>query len=161
MDRQKGFTLIELTVMLAISSVMLLLVMQIYINLNLDYARNTNRLITNADLNRAIISLQKDVIQSQEIIITANLTTLKWTDYTGNQTDHVVTYGFNGTGSTVLQRIYDGALEIVGRDITEFVFTSDNNTTNVRITSAGNPPWLPSKTIEMNIKNRGEFEVEE
>ncbi len=157
MNRQKGFTLLELVVALGISSLILLLVLQVYISLNLDYVRNVNRFTTNVDINQAITAIHQDLVVAQEISISENLTTIAWTDYTGNQTDHVVTYGFNGTGSTILQRTYDGDLQIVGRNISDLTFTSSNNTITVVITSAGTKLTQSSKTIGITVKIRGEL----
>jgi len=158
MNRQKGYTLIEAVIAVGISALFILLAAQIYINLNLDYGRNVNRLTTNSDVNQAIIAIHQDLMVAQEITITDNLTTIEWTDYTGNQTDHIVTYGFNGTGSTILQRTHDGNLEIVGRNISDLTFTSSNNTINVAISSVGTESTQSSKTVEMNIKIRGELD---
>lgn len=158
MNRQKGFTLIELLVALAISSTILLMVFQIFINLNVDYIRNVNRFMTNSDINPAITAIHRDLMVAQEISTTGNLTTIRWTDYSGNQTTHVVTYGFNETENTILERTYDNDLQIIGRHISSLTFTSDNETITAVITSVGTKSTQRSKTIEITVKTRGELE---
>ncbi|MFC2022255.1 type II secretion system protein J [Chloroflexota bacterium] len=158
MNRQKGFTIVELVVALGISGLFIMLALQIYVNLSLDHSRNVNRLTANSDINQAITAIHQDLMVAQEISITDNLTTIEWTDYTGNQTDHVVTYGFNGAGSTILQRTYDGNLQIVGRNISDLTFTSNNSTITVVITSAGTKPTQSGKTTEISVKIRGEID---
>ncbi|MFC1911762.1 type II secretion system protein J [Chloroflexota bacterium] len=162
MSQQRGFTLIELLVVLAISSVILLVVFDIMLNIQWGTGRNVNQLTINSDLGTAVTSIHQDLMVTQSTNITDNLTTLRWTDYTGNHTDHIVTYGFNGingTGPTVLWRIYDGSPEIVGRDITNLSFTSENRTIHVSITSSGVETPARSKTIEFDILKRWEVEV--
>ncbi|MFC1900011.1 type II secretion system protein J [Chloroflexota bacterium] len=156
MDNQRGFTLLELVAGLAISSIILVGATMIILSLYTEYHRDTHRLTAYSELDQAITAIHKDLMHAQEITITEELTSIGWTDYTGNQTEHTVTYAFNGTGSTVVQRTYDGELEIIGRNITDLTFETDNISITVTIASAGIEPEKPNKTVKLNVKMRGE-----
>ena len=152
----------ELIVVLAISSAVLLVALDVIFNIHLGSARNVDQLTIDSDLSPAVMAIHKDLLSAQSSNITDNLTTLRWTDYTGNTTDHTVTYGFNGfngTGPTVLWRIYDGYPEIVGRDITNLSVTSENRTIHVSITSSGAETPPRSKTMEFSILKRYEVDA--
>ncbi len=158
-NKQSGFTLIEVVVAVGISAVILMVATGVLFNLNIGFVRNINQITSDMDLQRAIDAIHPDLINAQEFEITGNETIMRWTDYTGNQTDHEVRYGFygfNGTGTMVLWRIFDGTPQIVGGNITDLLFTTDNSTTRVRITSAGLKQERGSKTIEFSVKNRKE-----
>ena len=163
MSKQRGFTLLELLVALAIVSAVILVALDVMFNIQWGSGRNVNQLTINSDLSTAVAAIHKDLLAAQSSTITDNVTTLRWTDYTGNQTDHTVTYGFNEineTGPKVLWRIYDGYPEIVGRDITNLSFTSENRTIHVSITSSGVRTPSRSKTIEFSILKRYEVDAQ-
>ena len=159
MNSQKGFTLLELLVALAISGALILVALDVLFNIQLGTTRNVNQLTINADLNTTVIAIQGDLMATQTSNITDNITTFRWTDYTGNTTSHTVSYGFygyNGTASTVLWRIYDGDPAIIGRNITDLSFTSDNSTISVNITASGVQTPPRSKTVEFSVLRRSE-----
>ena len=163
MNRQKGFTLLELLVALAISSTILILTLQIYINLLVDNGRIVNRTTAISSLDQTLAYITQDLMQTQEISSTQNSTTLRWTDFTGNQTDHVVIYDLSSPGSKILRRKYDtDPIQIVGRNVSFPIITPDvtpNFTTiTVSITSFGVKSPTVTKTLQVRIKRRGEFE---
>ena len=163
MSKQRGFTILELMIVLSISAAVMLVTLNLLFSVQWGTSRNVNQVNINSALSPAITAIYKDLFSAQSSNITEDITTLRWTDYTGNQTDHTVTYGFNelhGTGPTVLWRIYDGYPEIVARDITDLTFTSENRTIHVSITSSGEETPPRSKTIEFIILKRYEVDVQ-
>ena len=156
MESQRGYALLELVAGVAVTGIVIAGLTLIVINLYTGYQRDTHRLTAYADLDQAATAIHKDLMHAQSITITEELTTIEWTDYTGNQTDHLVTYAFNGTGSTILQRTCDGEMVIIGRNITDLTFETDNITVTATIASAGIEPNKPNKSVVLNVKMRGE-----
>ncbi len=142
---------------MAVGSVILMVTVNVFFNLQFGFNRNVNQITAESDLQGAVTAIHKDLIQAQAFDINGGVTIMTWTDNTGNRTDHEVNYGFygyNGTGSTVLWRVFDGIPQIVGRNIIYLNFTSDNVTSRVIISSAGSKQEQKSKTIEFSVTNR-------
>ena len=163
MSRQKGFTLLELLVALAISGVLLTIALSIFFELNLGTGRTSSQLTADLDVNRAAYAIQRDLTMTQTSNLTGGDPTpqssvlLSWIDYTGfesaNQTYHSSSYSSNGT---VLWRTYNGNPEIVGRNITYLGFTQDGRVINVVVTSKGMKTPERSQTLEFSVLLRAE-----
>ncbi len=161
--RQKGFTLVEILVVLAVGSVILtgalLSIQQVLVGTD----RSKSQVVALADINQAVLKIKRDLIMTQ----TANLTDgsliprssvrLSWIDYTGfssdNWTSHSSTYNLSGTN---LQRTYDGVTSIVGRHITSVGFTRNGRVISVVITATGSGSQPRSKTLEFSAYLRSE-----
>ncbi|MFC2033833.1 type II secretion system protein J [Chloroflexota bacterium] len=165
--KQKGFTLVEVLVVLAIGSTIALGILLTFTQIVIGTGRSNSQIIALTDVTQAALAIQKDLQMTQ----TSNLIDgnpapqdsilLEWTDYTAfaseNATSHSSNYTLSGT---ILQRDYDGTVSIIGRHITGLGFTQDGSIINVTITSTGTETPPRSKTLEFIIQTRPE-EIEE
>ena len=160
--KQKGFTLFELLVALAISSVILLgLVLSIH-HIVVGTDRNTSQTVALADVNQAALAIKRDLQMAQYSDLTSfpqSSALFTWTDYTsfptGNKT-HSSSYMLSGNN---LLRTYDGTQSIVGRNITSVSFSKDTQNeriVNVIITSTGPGAAKEEDTLEFSVCLRSE-----
>ncbi len=154
--RQKGFTLVEILVVMGVGSVILIGALLSIQQVLVGTGRSNSQVIAATDVNQAALRIKKDLIMAQNTDLTDNVTQsgsvlLGWTDYTGNSTGHSISYALSGIE---LQRDYDGTVSIAGRKITSISFTQDGRVVNVVITatSSGVPPR--SKTLTFNVYTR-------
>jgi len=163
MSSQKGFTLLELLVTLAIGSIVLISAVSIFFELQLGTGRASSQLIADSDVSGAALAIHRDLMMTQYTDLTdedpnpQNSATFSWIDYTGFESAepsyHSSSYSANGT---VLWRTYDGHPEIVGRNITYIGFTQEDRKINVSITSTGPRTPERSKTLEFSVLIRAE-----
>jgi len=158
--RQKGFTLVEVLVVMAVGGVILMGVVLSIHNVVWGTGRSNSQVVALADVNHATLSLKKDIQMSQSANLTdgvSSLVTLTWTDYTGFEPEdarnHSCSYVLSGTE---LRRTYDGTESIVGRHITSLGFTQDGRVINVVITATGSGFLQRSKTLEFSVYMRSE-----
>ena len=151
--RQKGFTLVELLVVMAVGGVILVGALLTIHQVMLGTGRTNSQVVALTEVNHAALQIKKDLMMTQ----TTDLTTvpqssvmLNWTDYTGfetgNQT-HSSSYVLSGTE---LLRTYDGTVSIVGRNITSLGFTQDDRVINVVITATGSGAPQRSETLKFS-----------
>lgn len=165
--RQKGFTLIEVLVVVAVGGVITLGALLTFYQIILGTGRNNSQVIAVADVNQAALAIRKDLEMTQSVNLTdGDLTPqgsvmLSWTDYTTFDSDNATFHSSNYTLSgTVLRRNYDGVVGIVGRNITYLGFTRTGRLINVVITATGTEIPPKSETLEFSVMIRYE-EVEE
>lgn len=156
--RQKGFTLVEVLVILAVGSVITLGALLTFQQIFVGTGRSNSQVIAVTDVNQAALRIKKDLIMAQNTDLTDNVTQsgsvlLGWTDYTGNSTDHSISYALSGIE---LQRDYDGTVSIIGRKITSISFTQDGRVVNVVITATSSTFPPRSKTLEFRVYKRAE-----
>lgn len=161
--RQKGFTLLELLVAIAVGTVLLTGSLLSLHQVLLGTTRSRSQVTVLADVNQAALAVKKDLFMTQ----TTNLTdgnpvpqssvTLTWVDYTGfeseNYTTHTSIYTLSGTN---LLRNYDGVTSIVGRHITSIGFTRNDRVINVIITAAVSGTQPRSETLRFTSYIRSE-----
>ncbi|MBI3040969.1 MAG: type II secretion system protein [Chloroflexi bacterium] len=159
--KQKGFTLVEVLVVLAITGVILTgAVLSIY-SVFLGTDRNNSQIVALTDIDRAVLVIKKDLMMAQETNLSstpqssANLT---WIDYTtsfesSNQSNHSSSYILSGTE---LRRTYDGTLSIIGRNITSLDFTQSGRVVTVVITATGPGVRQRSETLTFSSLIRAE-----
>ena len=142
---QKGFTLIEMLVALAVGTVILLgVVGSIFLIMRgvPDIRREVSAL---ADVERAAHWLTRDVAMGQETNLVNNDSpvaqmTVTWNDYTKaaeleEAVSHSVSYTWSSeTGE--LQRNYDGTVTIVGSYLTNVGFSRSDDSITVTLTSS-------------------------
>jgi prepilin-type N-terminal cleavage/methylation domain-containing protein len=167
MNRQKGFTLLEILLALVIGGAALTAALAVYFELMWGNGRIRGVAMSGMDANNAALAIQKDLVMTQSSNLTngdptpQSSVTFSWTDYTGfessNYSTHYSSYGLAGT---TLWRTYDGAQEIVGRKITNLGFTRQDRVINVVITSTEAGPPETDKTVEFSVLTRAE-ELEE
>ena len=163
MNRQKGFTLLELLLALVIGGAALTAALAVYFELMWGNGRIRSVALSGMDANNAALAIQKDLVMTQSSNLTdgdptpQRSVTFSWTDYTGfesaNFSTHYSSYSLAGTN---LLRTYDGAPEIVGRKITYLGFTRQDRVINVVITSTDAGPPATDKTVEFSVLTRAE-----
>ena len=167
--REKGFTLVELLVALAVGSVILTgAVLSIY-SIMVTNVRGNGQVVALTDINRAALAIKNDLLMAQTTDLvdgvpksSANLT---WYDYTSSfgsafGTDHSASYSLAGRQ---LRRTYDGTVSIVGRNVTSISFTQSVTQTGKAVTviiSTGNTTLASGiETLNFSVHLRSE-EVE-
>lgn len=161
--RQKGFTLVEVLVALAVGGVLLTGLITSIFQVTTFTDRSNSQGIALADLHLAALQIKKDLQMAQNVDLLSppSLVELGWIDYThlestDNRT-HSSVYTLSGTE---LRRTYDYTESIVGRNITSIVFTKDGRLVNVVITAVGPGIQQRSKTIEFIVHMRAEVSPE-
>lgn len=157
--RQRGFTLVELLVALAIGSVVLTGSLLTFEQVFSGTIRARNQTIAVNDVNFAAARIKRDIEMAQ----TTNLTdavpqtsvTLTWIDYSQfaseNVTPHSSTYTLSGTQ---LLRNYDGTVSIIGRNTTSIGFTLNGRVITTSITATGVSVQQRSKTLVFSMRMR-------
>ncbi len=163
--RQKGFTLIEMLVILAVGSVITTGALLTFYQVVWGTGRSNSQVIAATDVNQAALRLKKDLMMAHNTNLTENVTQsgsvlINWADLTGaNITYHSISYTLSGT---VLQRDYDDgvAVSIVGRHITYLAFTQNGRVINVAITATGTTVPQRSETLTFGVYRRSELVLE-
>jgi len=159
--RQKGFTLIEILVVMAVGGILMTgIVLSIY-NVVWGSARSNSQVVALTDVNHAAWWLKKDIMMTQNTDLTDGVpqssVTLSWTDYTGFEPEdarnHSSAYVLSGTE---LRRTYDGIVNIAGRNITSIDFTQDGRVVTVVITATGPGVSQRSETLKLIAYTRTE-----
>ena len=158
--RQKGFTLIEVLVVLAVGGVLMTgLVLSIH-NIFWGTFRSNSQVVALTDLNHAALSIKKDLMMTQNTDLTDNVSQssvwLGWTDYTSFETGNLTHSSSYALSGTELQRTYDGTVGIAGRNITSLGFTKNGRVIDVVITAAGSRVPQQSETLEFSVLIRTE-----
>ena len=153
--RQKGFTLVELLVVLAVGSVILVGSLLTINQVMLGTGRTNSQVVALTEVNRAALQIKRDLMMTQDSNLDAvprSSVTLSWIDYTNfgseNETSfHSSSYALSGTQ---LVRTYDSKESIVGRNITSVNFTQDGRVVNVVITATGSSVPQRSETLKFS-----------
>ncbi|MFH0768779.1 MAG: prepilin-type N-terminal cleavage/methylation domain-containing protein [Chloroflexota bacterium] len=164
--REKGFTLVELLVALAVSSVIVVSTGQIIHSILVTNVRGNGQVVALTDINRAVLAIRNDLLMAQSTDLvdgvpksSANLT---WFDYTSSfgtsfGTDHSASYSLVGRE---LRRNYDGVESIVGRQVISISFTQSVTSTGKAATvsiSTGNTTLSPGvETMIFSVHLRPE-----
>ncbi|MFC1874463.1 type II secretion system protein J [Chloroflexota bacterium] len=157
--RQKGFTLIEVLVVLAVGSVITMGTVLTFYQIVWGAGRSNSQIVASTDANQAALRVRKDLMMAHNTDMTDNVSQsgsvlLTWTDLTGdNYTDHSISYVLSGTE---LQRDYDGVVSITGRHITDITFIQDGRVVNVAITATGSGTPQRSVTLDFDVYKRAE-----
>jgi len=162
--RQKGFTLIEILVVMGVGSVILMAALLSVQQVIVGTDRSNSQVVALTDINQASLRIKRDLIMTQETDLTdgnpvpQSSVTLSWTDYTSfgseNQTrSHSSSYTLSGTD---LLRNYDGTVSIAGRQITSLGFTQDGRIISVVITATGPGASQRNETLKFSAFIRAE-----
>jgi len=165
--RQKGFTLVEILVTLAVGTVIIFGAMLTIQQIIVGSGRTSSGVMAAADVNQASLAIKKDLQMTESTNLTdgdpvpQSSVLFTWTNYTtfesDNSTDHASEYVLSGTR---LMRTYDGETGIAGRYVTDVGFTQEGRVINVVITSTGTRFPPRSVTLRFCVQLRKE-EVEE
>ena len=162
--RQRGFTLIEVLVTLAIGSVLLtgglLTVNQILVSTG----RSNSQVIVLDEVHRAALWIKKDIQahSSADLIdLQSGNATFSWTDQTGlepeDERSHYITYSLSDT--ELVRSTSDNITMILGRSITSVTFTNDaqdDRLVNVVITATSSTFPPRSETLTFSVYRRSE-----
>ncbi len=137
---QRGFTLLELVVGLAVAGLIMPLIASSIFQLTRGTAYITARTVSTADVANLAPWLHRDLAVAQTIVDPATQARLidcasgtqpsilaSWIDQTGwgaADPQHYAKYSIE-PGTTVLMREYDGAVGVVARHITALAFCED------------------------------------
>jgi len=170
--RQKGFTLVELLVMLAVGSVIMMGAFGALNQVVWGTSRTNSQVVVLTDVHQAALQIKKDLEMAQlgegdfpdggttVIALTpggSTAATVGWTDYTSfdseENRDHTSSYELLNDGR--LQRTYDDTTSIVGRNITSVNITQDDRVISVVITATEGDVTPRSETLEFSVYLRG------
>ncbi len=153
--RQKGFTLVELLVVLAVGSVILVGALLTIHQVILSTGRTNSQVVALTEVNRAALRIKKDLMMTQNSNLDAvpqSSVSLSWIDYTNFGSENATSFHSSGydLSGTHLVRTYDSKESIVGRNITSVNFTQDGRVVNVVITATGSSVPQRSETLEFS-----------
>jgi len=165
--RQKGFTLIEILVTLAVGGVLLIGAVTSIFQIATFTSRSNDHIVALTDVDHAALWLRQDLQMAQSTSLTdgvpvsltdENTAELNWTDYTSFVTEeetrnHTSAYALSGTE---LVRTYDNTPRIVGRHITSIEFTQSGSIISVVITATGPGAQQRSETLKFSVHLRSE-----
>ena len=165
--KQKGFTLIELLVALAVGGLVIMSALGVIYQVMWGTSRTNSQVVALTDVHQVALRLKKDIVMAQldegdfptdgTTVITLTpggpTATLGWTDYTNfdpeENKEHTSAYDLLDDG--MLQRTYDGATSIIGRNITSVNFTQDGRVINVVITATEGDVTPRNETLEFSV----------
>ena len=159
MMKQSGFTLIEVLVAVAISSVILTSALLTLTQTMQGTLSNNNKTVVLSDINNAASYIRRDIQMAQDTTLPANGTpqnsvTFDWYDFSlfvADNISHSCTYTLS---DTTLLRNYDDTMGIVGRNITNISFSQNGRFIDVSI-SANVSGWQGNgKTLRFSIYMR-------
>ena len=175
--RQKGFTLVELLVALAVGSLVIVGALGAIYQVVWGTGRTNSQVVALTDVHQAALRLKKDLVMAQlgegdfpvDGITVITLTpggpttaTLGWTDYFGDLApeERIHTSAYNLLSDGVLQRTYDydkpsEIMSIVGRNITSVDFAQDGRFIDVVITATAGDMLPRSETLKFSVYLRG------
>ena len=155
--RQKGFTFVELLLVMAIGAVLMAGMVTSIFQVSRGTVSSRDKVVALTDSDYASLWLRKDLQMVQSSDLTdgdppESSVTLYWTDFTSwaapETRDHSSHYALSGTD---LVRTYDGAASIVARNITSVGFTRDGRVITCDITTAGPGQTEGAETIEFSV----------
>ena len=166
--RQKGFTLIEVLVAMAVGGILLTGLVLAMFQVSWNNIRTTDQIVALTDVDTVALRLKKDLQMAQSTDLTdgnpvpQSSVTLSWTDFTSWATvetrDHTASYALS---DTELLRTYDfgkpsEVTSIIGRNITYIGFTRNGTAVKCVITAIGPGTSPREETIEFTVKMRTE-----
>lgn len=161
--RQKGFTLIEVLVAMAVGGILMAGVVLAIFQVSWGSLHTSDQVVALTDINYVALRIKKDLQMTQSTSLTdGGLTeetvTLGWTDYTSFESlepqDHSSTYALSGT--ELLRTDEDNIVSVVGRHITSIGFTQNGTVINCVITATGPGTSQQTETLEFSVKFRTE-----
>ena len=160
--RQKGFTLVEVLVVLAVSGVLLTGLITSIFQVSTFTDRSNSQVVALTDLNHAALSIKKDLMMTQNTDLAdgspvpQSSVWLGWTDYTSFETGNLTHSSSYVLSGTELLRTYDGTVGIAGRNITSLGFTKNGRVIDVVITATGSSDPQRSETLKFSVLIRTE-----
>jgi len=159
--RQKGFTLVELLVAVAVGGIIIWGVVTTIFQVTWGTNRTNNQVVALTNVHHAALQIKKDLQMAQNADFSGGpAVTLSWTDYTSSfetlePEDHSSGYELSGSD---LRRTYDGTTGIVGRNIISIDVTehpTNDRVIDVVITATEGDVTPRSETLEFSVYMRG------
>ncbi|HUU65209.1 MAG TPA: prepilin-type N-terminal cleavage/methylation domain-containing protein [Dehalococcoidales bacterium] len=142
--KQKGFTLIEILVVMAVGGMIMTVAMLTIYQIVWGTERSNDQVIALTDAHYAAMWLMWDLQMAQNTNLTdgdsvpKSSASLSWIDNTGfvaaNASAHSSNYTLSGTE---LLRNYDGTTKIVGRHISSVGFIQNGSVVTCNLTATG------------------------
>lgn len=162
LNKTKGFTLIELVLGLAVGTVILSgAVVSIY-SILVVTGRGSHQAVSLTDINQATLAIRNDLLMAQTTDFvdgvpksSANLT---WVDYTtsfGSSTWTLHSSAYTLAGKQ-LKRTYDGAVSVVGRNVTSLSFIQSGASVSVAISTSNTTPPSGIQTLKFSVHLRSQ-----
>jgi len=164
--RQRGFTLIEVLVVLAVGSVLLLGALLTINQILVNTGRSNSQVVVLDEVHRAALQIKKDLqAYTSANITSANLTDLQygpvtfyWTDQTGfapeDERSHYSTYSLSD--ANVLLRTFDDTPSVLSRHI-EYLSFTENGATYIDVVITATSTFPPrSETLSFRVYRRTE-----
>jgi prepilin-type N-terminal cleavage/methylation domain-containing protein len=154
--KQKGYTLLELLVVISITGFIVLVIGSSFAQIMRGRVDIAQKSVAMTDIDNAAHWLTRDLVLAQTISLTegapatSNMT-LNWSDRTAWAADegtvmHSVNYALSGTR---LLRNYDGEVSTIGRYLTTANFSIDGKVFTITLTSR---PGQPGSTVTRNYE---------
>ena len=152
---QRGFTLLELLVGLAVGSVLLLAALLSINQILVSTGRSNSQVVVLDEVHRAALQIKKDIQAHTGADLTDlqyGPTTFSWIDLTGLALEnHNSIYSLSGTE---LVRTFDDTPSILGRHITSLSFTDNGTYIYVAITATSSTFPPRSETLSFRVYQR-------
>lgn len=163
--KQKGFTIIELLVVLAVGSAVMLAVVSSIFQIMQGRTHIVGKGVSLADIDSTAHWLNRDLSQAQlftglvEDAPPVSSISMTWNDLTGWAEDegivaHSASYTFS---QPELVRTYDGTVTTIGRYLTDVGFSIDGKLITVSLTASQNGISGTEVTKTYVIQVRGEL----
>lgn len=156
--KQKGFTLIEILVVMAVSGMVMAAALLTIYQIVWGTERSNDQVVALTDAHYAAMWLKWDLQMAQNTNLTdgdpvpKSSASLEWTDYTGFASEDARTHSSNYTLSgTELLRNYDGTTKIVGRHISSISFIQNGSVVTCNLTATGPGIMERVENLEFSI----------
>ena len=156
--KQKGFTLIEILVVMAVSGMIMTVALLTIYQIVWGTERSNDQVIALTDAHYAAMWLKWDIQMAQDTNLTdgdpvpKSSVSLGWIDNTGfaaaNESAHSSNYTLSGTE---LLRNYDGTTKIVGRHISSIGFVQNGSVVTCNLTATGPGIMERIENLEFSI----------
>ncbi|MCH8206899.1 MAG: prepilin-type N-terminal cleavage/methylation domain-containing protein [Chloroflexi bacterium] len=163
---QRGFTLIEILVAMAVAGVVATAVVPAIFQMVVGTGRSNGAAVALADLDRGAHWINRDVVLAQTTDLEdsappVSAMTLSWDDLTAWATlegtlSHSITYTLTGPN---LQRDYDGQVTTVAKHLTKAEFSINGRTLTVTLTSSPGsftPRTSETRTYDIYLRTQGQ-----
>jgi prepilin-type N-terminal cleavage/methylation domain-containing protein len=156
--KQKGFTLIEILAVMAVSSMVMAVALLTIYQIVWGTERSSDQVMALTDAHYAAMWLKWDLQMAQDTNLVdgdpvpKSSVSLGWIDNTGfvaaNESAHSSNYTLSGTE---LIRNYDGTTKIVGKHISSIGFIQNGSVVTCNLTATG--PGIPERTenVEFSV----------
>ncbi len=162
--KQKGFTLLEVLVAVAVGGILMAGILGTIHQVVLGTGRSNSQVVALTEINRAALQIRKDIQMAHNTDLSdgspvpQGSLVLDWIEYTGFEgttanRSHESSYSLSGTD---LLRTYDDEVSIVGRNITYVGFTRGGRLVSVVITATGQRVPPRSETLEFRVYLRSQ-----